>query len=108
MGLPAVEGLEGADLGDYGVVPDLSSYFGFDFFGDLFLFWRVVKNNGAVLWAHIIALPVERRRVVGAEKYFQDLFIGNDRRIEFDLHHLGVFCHPGSYLLVVGGSFVAS
>src|SRR5262245_21943124 len=46
-------------------------------------------DGRAIAHAHVVALPVLRRRVVDLEEEFQQVAIGDDLRIEDDLHR---FC----------------
>ena len=60
----------------------------------------VIEDGGTVLRAHILTLPVQRRRVVDGEEDLQDFPIGNLARIEGQLDCLGVAGGIGADFLV--------
>ena len=66
----------------------------------LFLFRRVEKNDRTVLRSDIDALPIGRRGIMGTPENFQQIFVGNDRRVESDLHDLCVTGAVGADLFV--------
>src|SRR5260370_18228381 len=50
----------------------------------------MIKNRGTILCAHVRALAVQRSWVVKRKKDLQDFPIGDDTRIEGNLHNFGV------------------
>lgn len=50
----------------------------------------MIKDYRSVPVADIIALAVERRRVVHHEEDFQDFTVGNNGRVKGDLHDFGM------------------
>src|SRR5919197_4190908 len=56
----------------------------------LLLLRRVEEDRGAVLAADVRALAVPLSGVVRAPEEVEQLLVGDDRRIELDLHRLGV------------------
>ena len=86
-----VEGRSGDDLGDDGIIEDLLLRKGGDHvLGDRLLVRRVVEDRRPVLGADVMALAVERRRVVDREEDLEQLAVGDDVGIERDAHRLGV------------------
>ncbi len=61
-----------------------------DFFGNHFLIVVVVKDGGAILRADIVALTVERRRVVDGEKNFHQCYVVNNLRVVVKVNDFGV------------------
>ena len=86
--LPA-EALRSGELGDV-------------LLGGLRLLGRAAEDGRAVLVAHVRTLAVELRGVVDHEKPFQQLAVGDLRRVERHLHH---FCVAGTVVahVLVGG-----
>jgi len=80
-------GLAGLDVAD-------------DFFSHLLLRVVGVVDAAAVLRADIVALAVERGRVVHHEEDLEDFAQADLRRVEFELHHLGVAGAAGADLFV--------
>ena len=66
----------------------------------LFLFRRVEKNNRTVLRSEIDSLPIWCRGIMGIPENFQQVFVGNNRRIESDLHNLRMTGGVGADLFV--------
>src|SRR6185295_236769 len=64
--------------------------------GVVALFVRVVKHDGTVLRSDIRALPVLSRRVMNREEDTEQIAERDDRRIERDLHDLGVAGRPAA------------
>src|SRR5581483_11047549 len=64
------------------------------------LLFIVVENRGAILRSAIVALLIDGRRIVQAEKMIEDLVEGDLRRIEFDLQRLGVAGAAGLHIFV--------
>ena len=62
--------------------------------GNGLVFWRTEVNAAAVLGARVIALAVQRRRIVHRPEGLEDLLVGDHRRIEFHLDDLGVRVDP--------------
>ncbi len=60
------------------------------------------EDHRAVLCSHVVALPVQRRRVMGGKKHLQQLPIGDHRRVELHPHHLRVARSSGANLLIAG------
>jgi hypothetical protein len=60
------------------------------------------EDDGAVLRAHIRTLPVQRRRIVHAEKHLEQIVIADLLRIEGDLHDLCMSGRSGTHLLIRG------
>src|SRR5690606_3064044 len=58
--------------------------------GDPLLLFARIEDRGAIARPDIIALPVERRRVVNLEEVLQQIAIGQARGIENDLDRLSV------------------
>ena len=58
--------------------------------GRCLLGFIVIINRRAILGSHVMPLAVQRRRVMNGEKRRQQRLVTDDRRIEADLHHLGV------------------
>ncbi len=57
-------------------------------------------DRAAILRADIVALPVQRGGIVHGEEHAQQVFVGDDVRIERHLHHLGMPGVAGADLLV--------
>src|ERR1017187_5989689 len=69
-----------------------------------FLLGRVKKDGGTVLCAPVRALAVEGGGVVEGKERIQQLFVRDNRRIEFEFDHLCVAGLVGADVFV-GGSF---
>ena len=52
----------------------------------------MVKDDGAILRAYIVPLPVQRRGIVRFPERLDHFFVGGFRRIELDLYD---FCVAG-------------
>jgi hypothetical protein len=52
----------------------------------------MIENGGAILRACIRALTVERGGIMNGKEDIQQVMIGNDARVEVDLHDFGVPC----------------
>jgi hypothetical protein len=50
----------------------------------------MIEDRRAVLGTNIVALAVERCRVMNGKKYFEQLFIGDLLRVKCHLNYLGV------------------
>ena len=61
-----------------------------------------MEDGGAILRADIGTLAVQRRRVVNGEEDVEEIAIGDDARVEGDLHRFGVPRLAAAYLLVGG------
>ncbi len=70
--------------------------------GDLAVLRVVVVDATAVLRTHVIALAVERGRVVGVEEDLQDFFQADFVGVERQAHHLGMAGVALADLLVRG------
>ena len=68
--------------------------------GDAFLRYAVIPDAGAILGADIVALAVERGRIVRGEEYVQDIFKADDVIVEGDVDHFGVTGGFGADLLI--------
>ena len=78
-------------LGDDGcVVSAFVTHFFDQIIGNLSLRVASGVDAAAVLRAHIVALPVQGRRVVGAEKNQQHIAQADDGLIKLQLHYLGM------------------
>src|SRR5437764_14471812 len=97
--LSGVEGGQRDNLGHYWIAEVGRRQF-LRGFGSLLLRIIVIKNHRAVLGAVIGALAVESRRVVSGPKDFQQLIVGNDRRIVLDLNYLRMTSQAGAKLRV--------
>ena len=65
------------------------------------LLGRVVEDGAAVLRAAVVALPVERRRVVQREEDVEQPLEGHRGRLERDAHGLGVARRALAHLAVL-------
>ena len=74
--------------------------FNFDFCVH-FLFFRMIKNNGSVLFAHIRSLSVELCWIMGGEEYIQQRFVIDLIRIEDDLNGFSMISLTIRYFAVV-------
>src|SRR5262249_23377390 len=54
------------------------------------LFRRMIEDRGAILRADIVALAIDRGRIVQDEEDLQDLAVADDFRIERDLNDFGM------------------
>lgn len=80
----------GRNLGDDGALPPLGVGLFGDVAGDLFLLGVVVVDGGAVLWARVGTLSVERRGVVRRVEEFEKLAVADDGGVKDDLSCFGV------------------
>src|SRR5690606_15176246 len=60
----------------------------------------VIEDHRPVLRAHVIALAVERRRVMGVPEYLEQFIVSDHGRIVGDLNNFRVACRAGAYLLI--------
>lgn len=89
--LSRVERVNGRNFGHNRVIPELGSGDVGDFvLGDSFLLRRVIEDGRAVLCAHVIALAIERRRVMDGEEHVEQIGKAHDLWIERDLDDLRV------------------
>src|SRR5205809_5317514 len=68
------------------------------------LFVVGIENSGAILRADVIALAIERRRIMGREENGEQVLEGDLARIEFDLDDFRMSGEAAADLLV-GGFF---
>jgi hypothetical protein len=59
-------------------------------------------DAAAVLRADVVALAVQRGRVVDHEEDFEHLACADERRVVFELHHLVAAGGAGAHVLVAG------
>lgn len=85
--LRLVERLSGGNFRDDGFIPKFGGL-RFCGFRSGLLLCIVIKNHRAVLRAHIVALAIERGRVVNSEKDIRQRAKRDDLRVESDLHDL--------------------
>ena len=97
--LRGIKRLERNDLGDNRVLEPFGG-FGFGGFGGRFLRVVAVKDDGAVLGAMVGALAVEGGGIVGFPEDFQQLVVGENGGIKFDLDHFGVAGGAGADLFI--------
>src|SRR5688500_11571819 len=62
----------------------------FLFFSGSLLLRRMVKNNGAILIAHVGSLAIQRGWIVVRPKDVEELIVTDSGWIEFYLHHFGM------------------
>src|ERR1035438_280172 len=97
LGLPP--GACGGDLGEDGSLPlPAGIHLGFHALGGLPLSLRMEENGAAVRGALVIPLLVQGGGIVHAEEEMEQGFVAGLRRIEANLHGLGV-----SVMVLVGG-----
>src|SRR5208337_3294826 len=68
--------------------------------GRLLLLVVVVENDRAVIGAEVVFLPVQGGRVVSHPEDVEELLVADDRRVIFDLDHLGMAGQTGADHLV--------
>src|SRR5579864_4318291 len=96
-----IERRGGAKLGHDGIVPYLGSIqLANDLLGGRALLVTVVKNDGAVLCAHVVALPVSRGWIVNREENFQDIPVRRDARIKGHPHHFYVSGNAAAHVAI--------
>src|SRR4030095_14001538 len=66
----------------------------YDVLSDAALFIRMIKNYRSILSARVVALSIQRRRIVYDEKYFEQLTIRNLLWIELETNHFGMARGP--------------
>src|SRR5208283_4635776 len=64
------------------------------------LLFIAIKNHRPILLADVVALAVQRGRIMNGEKHFQQVFVANHGRIEGDLGHLDMSGLAAANLLV--------
>ena len=70
-------------------------------FGDLLLFARVREDDRAVLRASVVALPIQRRRIVHAEEEANEIRVRHLVRIVGHLQNFGMIGRAGAHGFVV-------
>src|SRR5450755_2005264 len=96
-----VEFLERFHLGDDLAVPFVTvGAFLYRLFDRRLLLRRAIERYRAILLADIVALAIERGRIVDGEERLQHDIAADDMRIERDLHHFGMSRVAVGYLLV--------
>lgn len=89
VALGGIKYLQRHDLGDDGIFEVfLRGRLGG--FGDFFLFFTMVENDGAVLRAAIVTLPIQSGGIMRVPEKIDDFLVADLGRFEFDLHDLGV------------------
>src|SRR5688500_6855278 len=86
----------------YDLVAECSTFvqFGFILLSLKLLFLIMIKNGAPVLRSYVIALPVQRGRIMGFPEYLQEFVKSYLRRIVTPVYWLGVGGGSRAYLFV--------
>src|SRR5689334_10642887 len=99
--LSRIEDRKGNELSDDWIVPRLVLLeLGDRVLGRLLLLRRVIQNHRSILRSDVVALSIERGRIVDREEDTQKIAERNNRRIERHLHDLGVASRAAAHFLV--------
>ncbi len=97
LGLPEIA--RGLDLGHHLAGPETGGvHIGNGLLGGPLLVVREIVDAGPIARPAVVALPVQRGRIVDLEEHLQDLPVADPRRIEQDFDRLGM-----AAVIAVGG-----